>query len=104
VGNMGFYSRFTDAPHRRSISVCLIPCQRLGSDSTLYNLILFPYTRFNNTIVMGSLAFSILASYPVYWGGKLLVLKYRETFMDRFITSAIKYSHIGDFVIYSIHG
>ncbi|MBW2558938.1 MAG: TIGR03546 family protein [Deltaproteobacteria bacterium] len=55
-----------------------------GLWTSLYNMTLFPYTRFNNTIVMGSLAFSILASYPVYWGGKLLVLKYRETFMDRF--------------------
>ena len=50
----------------------------------LYNMPLIPYTRFNNTIVMGSLIFSILAFYPVYWCGKLLVVKYREIFMERF--------------------
>jgi uncharacterized protein (TIGR03546 family) len=50
----------------------------------LYNMPLIPYTRFNNTIVMGSLVFSIVAFYPVYWLGKLLVIKYREIFMERF--------------------
>jgi hypothetical protein len=43
-----------------------------------------PYTRFNNSIVMGSLIFSLLAFYLVYWGGKLMILKYRETLMVRF--------------------
>jgi len=55
-----------------------------GLWTSLYNAPLVPYTRFNNTVLMGSLIFSLLAFYPVYWGGKLMVLKYRETFMQRF--------------------
>lgn len=55
-----------------------------GLWTTLYNAPLVPYTRFNNSIVMGSLAFSLFAFYPVYWGGRFIVVKYRETLMERF--------------------
>ncbi len=54
-----------------------------GLWTALYNAPIFPYTRFNNTVVMGSLIFSILAFLPVYWGGKVMILKYRETLMER---------------------
>ena len=52
--------------------------------TALYNAPFFPYTRFNNSIVMGSLIFSLIAFYPVYLGGIFIVVKYRETFMERF--------------------
>jgi uncharacterized protein (TIGR03546 family) len=55
-----------------------------GLWTALYNAPLLPYTRFNNTVVMGSLIFSLIAFYPGYWGGKFMVLKYRETLMERF--------------------
>jgi uncharacterized protein (TIGR03546 family) len=55
-----------------------------GLWTTLYNAPLVPYTRFNNSIVMGSLVFSLFAFYPVYWGGWFMVVKYRETWMERF--------------------
>jgi uncharacterized protein (TIGR03546 family) len=55
-----------------------------GLWTTLYNAPLLPYSRFNNSIVMGSLIFSLLAFYPVYWGGRVMVVKYRETLMERF--------------------
>ena len=55
-----------------------------GLWTTLYNAPLVPYTRFNNSIVMGSLVFSLFAFYPVYWGGRFMVVKYRETWMERF--------------------
>jgi uncharacterized protein (TIGR03546 family) len=55
-----------------------------GLWTSLYNAPLIPYTRFNNSIVMGSLIFSLIAFYPIYWGGKVMVLKYRETLMARF--------------------
>jgi uncharacterized protein (TIGR03546 family) len=55
-----------------------------GLWTTLYNAPLVPYTRFNNSIVMGSLVFSLLVFYPVYWGGRFIVVKYRETLMERF--------------------
>lgn len=53
-----------------------------GFWTTLYNAPLVPYTRFNNTIVLGSLIFSLFAFYPVYLGGRVLVVKYRETFLE----------------------
>jgi len=55
-----------------------------GLWTTLYNAPLVPYTRFNNSMVMGSLIFSLFAFYPVYWGGRFIVVKYRETLMERF--------------------
>ena len=54
-----------------------------GLWTALYNAPLVPYTRFNNSVLMGSLIFSLLAFYPVYWGGNLMVVKYRETVMER---------------------
>lgn len=55
-----------------------------GLWTTFYNAPLVPYTRFNNSIIMGSLVFSLLVFYPVYWGGRFIVVKYRETLMERF--------------------
>ena len=52
--------------------------------TALYNAPLVPYTRFNNTVLMGSLMFSLLAFFPIYWGGKFMVVKYRETLRERF--------------------
>jgi uncharacterized protein (TIGR03546 family) len=54
-----------------------------GVWTSLYNAPIIPYTRFNNSVLMGSLIFSLLAFYPVYWGGKIMVMKYRETMMER---------------------
>jgi len=55
-----------------------------GLWTTLYNAPLIPYTRFNNSIVMGSLIFSLIIFYPSYWGGKFIVVEYREVLMERF--------------------
>jgi uncharacterized protein (TIGR03546 family) len=54
-----------------------------GVWSALYNAPLIPYTRFNNSIVMGSLIFSLVIFYPVYRGGTFLVIEYRDIFMER---------------------
>jgi uncharacterized protein (TIGR03546 family) len=54
-----------------------------GVWTSLYNAPLIPYTKFNNSVLMGSLIFSLLAFYPVYWGGGIMVVKYRETVMER---------------------
>lgn len=51
--------------------------------TTLYNVPIIPYTRFNNTIIMGSFIFSLLVFYPIYLGGHIMVVKYRETFLER---------------------
>jgi uncharacterized protein (TIGR03546 family) len=55
-----------------------------GLWTALYNAPLLPYTRFNNTVVMGSLIFALLAFFPVYGGGKFMVVKYRETLREKF--------------------
>ncbi len=52
--------------------------------TALYNMPLIPYTHFNNSILMGSLIFSLLIFYPVYRGGTFMIVKYREIFMERF--------------------
>lgn len=54
-----------------------------GVWTSLYNAPLVPYTKFNNSVLIGSLFFSLLAFYPVYWGGRIMVMKYRETVMER---------------------
>jgi uncharacterized protein (TIGR03546 family) len=54
-----------------------------GFWTSLYNAPFIPYTKFNNSVLMGSLIISLLAFYPVYWGGKMMVVKYRETLMER---------------------
>jgi uncharacterized protein (TIGR03546 family) len=55
----------------------------LGVWTSLYNAPLAPYTKFNNSVLMGSLIFSLLAFYPIYRGGRIMVVKYRETIMER---------------------
>jgi len=54
-----------------------------GFWTSLYNAPFIPYTKFNNSVLMGSLIFSLLAFYPVYRGGRMMVVKYRETFVER---------------------
>lgn len=44
----------------------------------LYNLPLAPLTRFNNTVLMGSLVFSLILLLPHYFGFKWFVQKYRR--------------------------
>ena len=45
----------------------------------LYNLPIAPFTRFNNTVVMGSLAVSLILLVPHYLLFKKLVVKYRTS-------------------------
>lgn len=49
-----------------------------GFWTSLYNAPFAPLTRFNNTVVMGSLVFALLCFIPVFWGMKRLLLAYRE--------------------------
>ena len=50
----------------------------------LYNMPIVPYTRFNNTIVMGSGLVAIVFSPFIFFLSKMLVEKYRETVVARF--------------------
>lgn len=51
---------------------------------TLYNMPLIPYTRFNNTIVMGSGIVAIALSPAVFFFAKRLIEKYRAEVLERF--------------------
>jgi len=54
----------------------------------LYNLPIVPYTRFNNTIVMGSLVIGFVLLIPIYLAAGAGLKAYRATYRDR-----IKDSH-----------
>lgn len=55
-----------------------------GFFTTLYNMPLIPYTRFNNSIVMGSAVVTIILSPVVYILSSIFILKYREIVVARF--------------------
>jgi uncharacterized protein (TIGR03546 family) len=51
--------------------------------TSLYNAPIAPLTRFNNTVVLGSLVFAILSFIPVYIGMKRFVVAYRANVGSR---------------------
>jgi uncharacterized protein (TIGR03546 family) len=53
----------------------------------LYNMPLIPYTRFNNSIVMGSAVITFALSPIVFIISRRLIIKYRETVLARFKTT-----------------
>lgn len=55
-----------------------------GFFTTLYNMPLVPYTRFNNSIVMGSGVVTIILSPIVFVLSQWLIIKYREKVVSRF--------------------
>jgi uncharacterized protein (TIGR03546 family) len=54
-----------------------------GFFTAVYNLPLMPYTRFNNTVIMGALAAGLLLWLPLYFLGRFLVNRYRSGLRDR---------------------
>lgn len=55
-----------------------------GLFTTLYNVPILPFTRFNNTIVMGSGVIALVLSPLVYILSGMLIVKYRLTVVNRF--------------------
>lgn len=55
-----------------------------GLFTTLYNMPILPYTRFNNTIVMGSGVVALMLCPVVFFTSKTLVIRYRQTILERF--------------------
>jgi uncharacterized protein (TIGR03546 family) len=53
----------------------------------LYNMPLIPFTRFNNSIVMGSAVITFALSPIVFIISQRLIIKYRETILARFKTT-----------------
>lgn len=58
-----------------------------GFFTTLYNMPIIPYTRFNNSIVMGSAVVTFTLSPFVFILSQTLIVKYRETVLARFKTT-----------------
>ena len=54
-----------------------------GFWETLYNLPVAPLTRFNNTVVMGSLVVGLISVFPVYLAMKKFVISYRSGLEER---------------------
>lgn len=50
----------------------------------MYNMPIVPMTRFNNSIVMGSMIVSLLLFPFAFYGFKALIVAYRATFVARF--------------------
>lgn len=55
----------------------------------LFNMPIIPFTRFNNSIVMGSGVITILLSPIVFIICQRLIIKYRETILARFKTTKV---------------
>jgi uncharacterized protein (TIGR03546 family) len=50
----------------------------------LYNMPIVPFTRFYNSLVMGSAAVSLILAIPIFYLSRFLVAKYRATVVERF--------------------
>ncbi|MGH7613463.1 MAG: TIGR03546 family protein [Gemmatimonadales bacterium] len=57
--------------------------------TSLANVPVVPLTNFNNTVVLGSLAFALLAFVPIWLGMRWGVRRYRETIGERVQQSAL---------------
>ncbi len=57
--------------------------------TALFNLPLAPFTRFNNTVVMGSLLTAIALAFPVYRATKTGIIAYREHWAARLENSKV---------------
>lgn len=51
---------------------------------TMYNMPLVPMTRFNNSIVMGSMVISLALVIPLFFVFRAMILRYRATVVARF--------------------
>ena len=54
-----------------------------GLWTTLYNIPFIPFTRFNNTVVMGSFVSALILLLPVYLGTKKFVVTYRVKYESK---------------------
>src|SRR4029077_16844645 len=51
----------------------------------LYNMPIVPYTKFNNTLVMGSLVIGLIFFIPIYFLAREGVLVYRRTLHEKIL-------------------
>lgn len=79
-----FFAYLLD-PVFHSIGSMVLEIESFASIYTqLYNMPLIPYTRFNNSIVMGSAVVTFTLSPIVFVLSQYLIIKYREKVVSRF--------------------
>jgi uncharacterized protein (TIGR03546 family) len=72
-------------PVFHAVGTSLLEADALKSTwTTLYNLPIIPFTRFNNTVVLGSGVVSICLTPIVFLMSKKLVKQYRATVLEKF--------------------
>jgi uncharacterized protein (TIGR03546 family) len=81
----------------------LVDLKALGGVwTTLYNVPVFPLTRFNNTVLLGSLVASIVLTVPLYILMKKFVVLYREKLSEKLkrwkIVQVIKGSRLFEWI------
>ncbi len=85
---MAFFFKFTAFlldPIFHSVGKQVLEMESLkGLFTTLYNIPLIPYTRFNNSIVMGSAVITFLLAPIVFLLSQYFIVKYREIVVARF--------------------
>jgi uncharacterized protein (TIGR03546 family) len=55
-----------------------------GLFTTMYNMPIIPFTKFNNSVVMGSLVLSFILAPLVFVISKILIIKYRISVFEKF--------------------
>ena len=63
--------------HRIGLALLTAPSLQ-GLWTSLYNILIFRFAKFNNSIVMGSVLFSLIFFLPVYFLSNMLINKYRD--------------------------
>ena len=63
--------------HRIGLALLTAPSLE-GLWTSLYNMLIFRLSKFNNSIVMGSVLFSLIFFLPVYFLSNMLINKYRD--------------------------
>lgn len=79
------FAAFLLDPVFHSVGAAVLEAPSLkGLFTTLYNMPIVPFTRFNNSIVMGSGLTAILLAPFVFVFSRILILKYREKIVEKF--------------------
>lgn len=72
-------------PVFHSVGVAVLSIESLQPlYTTLFNMPIVPFTRFYNSIVMGSGVVSFLMAPIVFYASKILVYKYRQSVVEKF--------------------
>ncbi|MBN1621205.1 MAG: TIGR03546 family protein [Endomicrobiales bacterium] len=53
--------------------------------TSIYNMPIIPFTKFNNTVVMGNIILSIILIVPIYFGFKKFIVFYRTSLQQKVV-------------------